>query len=374
MGQWLCALEALVNPSFWRGRRVFITGHTGFKGAWLSFMLSELGAELSGLALPPEPGPNLHNVLGISGRGRFLYADINDRDALSAKLAAERPEIVFHLAAQALVRPSYEQPYDTFAVNALGSVAVLDAVRRSKDVRAVVMVTTDKVYENREWPWGYRETDELGGHDPYSASKACAEIAVSSMRRSFFGPGRHPARIATARAGNVIGGGDWSQDRLVPDIIRGCTSPSGVVTLRNPHSVRPWQHVLEPLRAYLTLGEKLFEGADGFEEAWNIGPSADHVRPVIEVARSMIRTLGRGRIETTSDATAPHEARLLMLDCAKARGKLGLGSAFSLEDAIMLTAEWYDAWMRREDMVAVTRAHISRMNDAKRTATVGALG
>ncbi|PZF78994.1 CDP-glucose 4,6-dehydratase [Aestuariivirga litoralis] len=352
----------MVTPRFWQGRRVFITGHTGFKGAWLAFLLSEMGAEVSGLALPPEAGPNLHDMLGIAQRGHFVHADINDRAALNAALARNQPEVVLHLAAQALVRASYARPAETFAVNALGSVNLLDAVRGCDGVRAVVMVTTDKVYENREWPWAYRETDELGGHDPYSASKACAEIAVNSMRRSFFGPGRHPARIASARAGNVIGGGDWAADRLIPDIIRGCAGPSGTVTLRNPHAVRPWQHVLEPLCAYLVLAEHLCEGREGCEGAWNIGPSAQDARPVIEVARRMVSALGRGRIDVASDPAAPHEAGLLTLDCARARSRLGLGTLFSLDEAIGLTADWYGAWMRREDMVAVTRAQIGRIS------------
>ena len=225
--------------SFWTGRRVVITGQTGFKGAWLAFWLAELGAEVSGLALPPETTPNLHDILDLPTRGRFVHADINDRGALDELIRVARPEVVIHMAAQALVRRSYATPIETFAANVVGVVTLLDVVCRCPDTRAVVVVTSDKAYENMNWPWGYRETDALGGHDPYSASKACAEIAAASMRRGFFGPGGHPARIATARAGNVIGGGDWAEDRLTPDIVRGCLGSEGVVRLRNPEAVRP---------------------------------------------------------------------------------------------------------------------------------------
>ena len=241
-------MEVLVTKQFWAGRRVLITGQTGFKGAWLAFWLAELGSEVSGLALPPSTTPSLHDILGLPKLGRFVHADINDRAALHALVRTGRPEIVIHMAAQALVRRSYTAPIETFAANVLGVAALLDVVRECPETKVVVVVTSDKVYENRNWPWGYRETDALGGHDPYSASKACAEIVASSMRRSFFHADGHAARIATVRAGNVIGGGDWAEDRLVPDIVRGCLGPAPV-RLRNP-GVRPWQHVLEPSAPY----------------------------------------------------------------------------------------------------------------------------
>ena len=346
---------------FWAGRRVLVTGHTGFKGAWLAFWLAEMGAEVSGLALPPSGEPNLHDILGIAARGRFVQADINDRAALDALLAEARPEVVIHMAAQSLVRPSYEAPVETFATNVLGTVSLLDAVRRRPEVRAVLAVTSDKAYENREWPWGYRETDALGGHDPYSASKGCAEIAAASMRRSFFGAGKHPARIATVRAGNVIGGGDWSVDRLVPDIVRGCLGAEGVVRLRNPGAVRPWQHVLEPLSAYLLLAERLCTAPEGIDEAWNIGPDAAENRPVREVAEAVVAALGRGRIELAPEAGAPHEAHLLTLDCSKARAALGWRPRLDFAATVEMTAAWYAAWARGEDMRDVTRAQIARM-------------
>ena len=342
----------------WAGRRVLLTGHTGFKGAWLAFWLAEMGAEVSGLALAPATMPSLHDLLGLPSRGRFVQADINDRAALDALIAQSRPEVVIHMAAQALVRPSYAAPVETFATNVLGTVTLLDALRASESTRAILVVTSDKAYENREWEWGYREIDALGGHDPYSASKGCTELAAISMRRSFYGPGKHPARIATLRAGNVIGGGDWSADRLVPDIVRGCLGPAGAVRLRNPAAVRPWQHVLEPLYAYLLLAERLL-GEEGFDEAWNIGPDAAENRPVLAVAEAMVAALGRGRIEVTPDAAAPHEAKLLTLDCSKARARLGWVPRLEFARTVAMTADWYGAWSRGADMVALTRAQIA---------------
>jgi CDP-glucose 4,6-dehydratase len=349
---------------FWVGRRVVITGQTGFKGAWLAFWLAELGAEVSGLALPPNTTTNLHDVLDLPARGRFVHADINDRAALETLIQSARPEVVIHMAAQALVRRSYAAPIETFAANVVGVVTLLDVVRRCPDTRAVVIVTSDKAYENLNWPWGYRETDALGGHDPYSASKACAEIAAASMRRGFFHPGGHPARIATARAGNVIGGGDWAEDRLVPDIVRGCLSPEGVVRLRNPDAVRPWQHVLEPLSAYLMLAERLCTASDGFDEAWNIGPDASENRPVRAVAEAMVAALRRGRIELASEAHAPHEAHTLALDCAKARARLDWRPRLDFAATIALTATWYSAWARGEAMASLTSAQIATFMEA----------
>jgi CDP-glucose 4,6-dehydratase len=351
-------------PSFWAGRRVLVTGHTGFKGAWLTYWLAEMGAEVSGLALAPATEPNLHDLLNLPARGRFVHADINDRPALEAVLQAAQPEVVMHLAAQALVRASYATPVETFATNVLGTVALLDAVRRCTKTRVVLIVTSDKAYENREWHWGYRETDALGGHDPYSASKSCAEIAVASMRRSFFGPDGHTARIATVRAGNVIGGGDWSADRLVPDIVRGCLGESGIVRLRNPGAIRPWQYVLEPLSAYLRLAERLRVAPAGLDEAWNIGPDDAENRPVREVAEALVAALGRGRIELATEAKVPHEAHLLTLDCAKARALLGWRPRLGFAATMAMTADWYAAWARGEEMLAVTRRQLIAFAEA----------
>jgi CDP-glucose 4,6-dehydratase len=357
-------LEKLVMDGFWSGKRVLVSGHTGFKGAWLSFWLAEMGAELSGFALPPATTPNLHDLLDVPAKGRFIHADIyDDRQAVAELVQDAQPEIVLHLAAQALVRPSYAEPIETFATNVMGTVALLNAVRRCPETRAVLVVTSDKVYENREWPWGYRETDALGGHDPYSASKACAEIATASMRRSFFGRGGHPARIATARAGNVIGGGDWSADRLVPDVVRGCLGESGRVQLRNPNAIRPWQHVLDPLAGYLLLAKRLCTEPDGLDEAWNFGPDSTENRPVEEVAAALVTAIGRGSIDHSPEQNAPHEANLLTLDCAKARARLGWRPKFDFDITVAMTASWYKAWARGEDMVSMTRAQISALSE-----------
>lgn len=351
----------MMTEEFWRGRRVLITGHTGFKGAWLSFWLAELGARVTALALPPAEPVSLFGQLRIDERVDSHLTDINNRPALDVVLAQAQPDVVFHLAAQALVRASYVNPVETFASNVLGTVQLLDAVRAS-DARAVIVVTSDKAYENREWPWGYRESDELGGHDPYSASKGAAELAVRSMRRSFFAPyakAGHKARIATVRAGNVIGGGDWAADRLVPDVVRSCLREAGTVELRNPGSIRPWQHVLDPLAFYLDLAERLCTNPDGMDDAWNIGPDVHEVHSVRDVAGAMIRALGRGRLVERADAAAPHEARFLALDCSKARSVLNWRPRWRFEAAIRHTAEWYAAWSRNEDLVAMTRAQIA---------------
>jgi CDP-glucose 4,6-dehydratase len=357
-------MTADVSPEFWRGRRVLITGHTGFKGAWLTFWLAEMGAEISALALAPETEPNLFSLLQLDTRCRSVLADINDRAALDALIAEAQPEVVLHLAAQALVRPSYEAPVDTFAANVLGTVNLLDAVRACPATQAIVVVTSDKVYENLERPIPYVESDLLGGYDPYSASKGCTEIATSSMRRSFFGPGKHSARIATARAGNVIGGGDWSRDRLVPDIVRNCFEGDGVIRLRNPQAVRPWQHVLEPLRAYLMLAEKLHDAStdDGsWEEPWNIGPDDTIGHPVETVAHAIVAALGCGQIAPSlPNQAAPHEAGLLTLDSSKARARLGWKPALDFDLTISLTTSWYAAWHGGQDMVAFTRKQLSQ--------------
>jgi CDP-glucose 4,6-dehydratase len=359
-----CAVEMLVMTSFWNRRPVLVTGHTGFKGAWLSFWLTEMGAEVSGVALAPDTSPNLHDILALPERGRFVQADINGRPALYALIEAARPQVVFHLAAQALVRRSYATPVDTFAANVVGTVLLLDAIRRCPETQAVVVVTSDKVYENTNRSSGYRESDNLGGHDPYSASKACTEIATTAMRRSFFGPAGHRARIATARAGNVIGGGDWAEDRLVPDIVRGCLGAEGLVRLRNPDAVRPWQHVLEPLHAYLMLAERLCAGEDSVDQAWNIGPEAGENRSVSHVASAIVTALGRGRIAVTAPVGAPHEAHLLALDCTKARAQLGWLPRIDFDAAIALTASWYSAWAKGADMVSMTRGQIAEFTES----------
>lgn len=332
-----------MTPEFWSGRRVLITGHTGFKGAWASEWLLRLGAEVSGLALEPDDG-SLFARLGLGERMHSVTADLCDRKAADHLLDDAKPEVVLHMAAQSLVRRSYREPYETFRTNVAGTASLLHAVSEAPSVKAVVVVTSDKAYDNKEWPWGYRETDTLGGRDPYSASKGCTELVASSMRDSYFAPratNGHPARIATARAGNVIGGGDWSEDRLVPDIVRGCLGPEGEVTIRSPRAIRPWQHVMEPLRGYFTLAEALTLESDGFDEAWNFGPDRKDERPVLEVAGALVDRLGRGRLVVTEDPNAPHEAFHLTLDNSKAREGLGWQPVLSFEETIRMTADWY---------------------------------
>ena len=361
------AVEDLeVSAGFWRGRRVLVTGHTGFKGGWLTFWLAELGAEIAGIGLAPASRPNLYEMLGLADRCQSTIGDINHPGALAALVEGFRPEVVIHMAAQALVRPSYDDPIGTFEVNVMGVVRLLDAVRRSDSVKSVVIVTSDKCYENREQIWGYREGDAMGGHDPYSSSKGAAEIAAQSMQRSFFKPSvpdGHPARIATVRAGNVIGGGDWSQDRLVPDIVRGLLGAAGTVELRNPKAIRPWQHVLEPVAAYLEIAERLVTHPDGVDEAWNIGPDSSDTRAVFDVASAMASALGKGRVLSKSVSDGPHEANLLTLDCTKARIKLGWQPRLSFDGCVRWTADWYAAWDSGQDMSAYTRSQLAEFQN-----------
>lgn len=370
-----------MDDAFWNGRRVLVTGHTGFKGAWLSTWLADMGAVVRGLALPPEGEPNLFDLLQLSSRIESELFDINDADGVRRTLSDFQPEVVLHLAAQSLVRPSYEEPVQTFATNVLGTVTLLDAVRESPSVRSVVVVTSDKCYENLEQERAYHEGDRLGGRDPYSASKGCAEIAARSMQLSFFAPyapNGHPARIASVRAGNVIGGGDWARDRLVPDIIAGCLGSSGLVEIRNPRAVRPWQHVLEPLSGYLSLAQRLIEAPDRMDEAWNFGPSSEDCRPVSEVAEAIVQTLGRGTIETPQLTDAPHEAHLLRLDSTKARRTLGWKPMLTFDETVRWTADWYLAWDTGDDMRAFTSSQIAdylaRMRDATGHAEVHSAG
>jgi CDP-glucose 4,6-dehydratase len=327
-----------VDPAFWRGKRVFLTGHTGFKGAWLALWLHELGAELAGYALRPEPGrPNLFEAARLGEAMRSQFGDIRDLDALATALDAFRPEVVLHLAAQSLVRRSYGEPVATYATNVMGTVNLLEAVRRTPSVAAVVVVTSDKCYENREWPHAYREPDAMGGRDPYSSSKGCAELVTAAYRASFFQTG---AAIATARAGNVIGGGDWAPDRLVPDLVGGFARGDSVL-IRSPGATRPWQHVLEPLRGYLMLAERLVSAPDSAAEAWNFGPFDRSTVPVRILAEAVVRHWGGGRIEYAPEGPALHEAGLLAVDWGKARARLGWTPRFDLEESVRLTIEWY---------------------------------
>ena len=336
----------LMFGNAYAGKRVFVTGHTGFKGSWLCLWLQRLGAEVTGYALPPATQPSLFDSVGIAAGMRHIEADVRDAAALDRALVEAAPQFIFHLAAQPLVLESYAAPAETFAINVTGSINLMEAIRRTGTGAAVVMVTTDKVYLNREWDHGYREDDPLGGHDPYSASKAAMEIAVSSWRGSFFAPGsaaQHGVRMATARAGNVIGGGDWSDNRLVPDLVRALPL-GGQAELRNPASLRPWQHALEPLGGYLLLGSKLAgQGGEAYAEAWNFGPLPTDVRNVGELAGALLERWGRGGWKDVSDAVAPHEAGLLRLSIDKAVSRLGWRPVWDFAGTVARTADWYAA-------------------------------
>lgn len=330
--------------SAYAGRRVFVTGHTGFKGSWLSLWLARMGAQVHGLAFAPCSSHDLFEAANIRGTlQHHLIADVRDAGHVASAIAAARPEILFHLAAQPLVRAGYADPLATWSTNVMGTVNVLEAVRACESVKAVVIVTTDKCYENREWHWGYRESDPLGGHDPYSASKAAAELVAASYRSSFFTDGR--ALIATARAGNVIGGGDWSPDRLIPDAAR-AVAAGRVLSIRNPDATRPWQHVLESLHGYLLLGAKLLAGEGRFACAFNFGPGAEDnvsVGDVLTMLGSHWPSLRWTAPESAPQAEpSAHEARYLYLDASMARRELGWQPRWRLDRALQLTAQWYD--------------------------------
>jgi len=338
------------------GKRVLVTGHTGFKGSWLAFLLKELGAEVTGCALPPEPGPSHFELLQLERHITHVVLDIRDGPALRAAFESFQPEYVFHLAAQALVRRSYHDPVTTFATNVLGSINVLEAVRQCPSVRSLVYVTSDKCYENVEWIWGYRENDRLGGRDPYSASKAAAELVFSAYNRSYFSS-RPELGAATARAGNVIGGGDWAADRVVPDCVR-AAERNQPVRLRNPRATRPWQHVLEPISGYFLLASRLRDDPARYGGSWNFGPSDSEVRTVEEVANAICLALGRPPAETDGAPASQHEAQLLQLNCDKAHRLLGWHARWSPDKALAATAEWYKTVLGGCDAQAVTRAQM----------------
>lgn len=344
-----------MEQAFWRGKRVLVTGHTGFKGGWLSLWLHRLGAEVHGIALAPPTEPSLYNAAQLGNWVASYLGDIRDPEAVRAAIAASRPEIVFHLAAQPLVRRSYRDPVETYSTNVMGTVQVLEAVRQFGNTRVVLNITSDKCYENREVLWGYRETDPMGGHDPYSSSKGCAELVAAAYRRSFFASGE--TRVASVRAGNVIGGGDWAEDRLVPDCIRAFGSGKPIV-IRRPHAVRPWQHVLEPLAGYLHYAQKLFEGQE-LPAALNFGPWESDVQPVGEIVKRLAALWGgEARFEAQPDE-GPHEAGLLILDSTLARHTLGWRPRLKLEDALRLTVEWYREFHAGACMGPVTESQIS---------------
>jgi CDP-glucose 4,6-dehydratase len=346
---------------FWTEKRVFITGHTGFKGAWLSLWLAKLGARIRGYALDSVTEPNLFTVASVGRMVDDLRCDIRDCARLESALLDFAPEVVFHLAAQPLVRHSYQDPLGTYATNVMGTAHVLEAVRKSSTVRAVVCVTTDKCYQNREWVWPYRETDALGGHDPYSSSKACAEIVAAAYRSSYFCPERideHRVGLATARAGNVIGGGDWSADRLIPDLIRGFNQGTAV-KIRNPKAIRPWQHVLDPLYGYILLAEGLLKSPARFSEPFNFGPDDQDVWSVEKIAAKLAALHGNGATWVCDPEPTVHEAGILRLDSSKARDKLRWSPLLGIDQALEWTASWYSAWERGADLQIETHRQIA---------------
>lgn len=349
-----------VNPVFWQGKRVFLTGHTGFKGSWLSLWLSSMGAKVTGYALAPNAQPNLYDTLGVASLIEASHlADIRDLNCLQKAMADAMPEIVIHMAAQSLVRYSYSNPVETYATNVMGTVHVLESTRHINSVRAIVIVTTDKCYENKEWPWGYRENDPMGGCDPYSSSKGCAELVTSAYRQSYFNENQysiHRHAVASTRAGNVIGGGDWAADRLIPDAIKAFEANLPLM-IRNPLATRPWQHVLEPLSGYLILAQTLYEEGSAFTGGWNFGPRDEDARSVQEVIDLLIKEWGglNGAAAWEKEGSAqPHEANLLKLDCSKARQQLHWVPKWNLEQAIKKIIEWQSAYQTQQDMRAVS--------------------
>lgn len=350
-----------MSDSFWSGKRVFLTGHTGFKGCWLALWLTKQGATVTGYALEPSTEPTLHGLTAASGSAHSVIADIRDLELLSRSMKVCAPDVVFHLAAQPLVRRSYVNPVETYSTNVMGTVNLLEAVRSCDTVRSIVIVTSDKCYENREWQWGYRENEPMGGYDPYSNSKGCAELASASYRSSFFNEHRyaqHGVGLATARAGNVIGGGDWSEDRLVPDLLR-AFGENRTADIRNPFAVRPWQHVLEPLKGYMMLAEKLYIEGPAWAQAWNFGPNDSDARPVSWIADQLAGLWGSGaQWRTGAQAEHPHEASWLKLDCSKARQTLRWIPRWDLRRSLGAIVDWHRAWTDGRNMTDFTLEQI----------------
>ena len=355
-----------MNAEFWKGKHVFITGHTGFKGAWLTLWLQSLGAKVTGYALNPPSKTNLFEIAKIEHGIQSIHGDVRNAGLLQTCLLESKADVVFHLAAQALVLQSYQDPVETYSTNIMGTVNLLEAVRHCDTVKSVVVVTSDKCYDNKEWHWGYRENDPMGGYDPYSSSKGCAELITESYRNSFFNREKyheHGVAIASARAGNVIGGGDWAENRLIPDMIKAFSNKEPV-KLRNPASIRPWQHVLEPLGAYLLLAERLYNEGKSYSEAWNFGPNEVDTKStgwLVERLAACWKQSAAYLIQ--HEENAAHEALYLRLDCSKARSKLGWYPVWSVEDAIAKVVEWYQAYQRNEDMRACTLKQLQQYQE-----------
>jgi CDP-glucose 4,6-dehydratase len=355
-------IKSMVNRSFWKGRKVFLTGHTGFKGSWLSLWLDALGASVTGYALDPPTQPSLFEQAGVSGVLRSICADIRDFPRLKSAVAECRPEVVIHMAAQSVVRRGYEDPIETYSSNIMGTVHLLEALRQLEQPCVVVNVTSDKCYENREWIWGYREDDAMGGHDPYSNSKACAELVTSAFRNSYFRAedfGGHRTTVASARAGNVIGGGDWTADQLIPDLMRAFLAGEPCL-IRNPSAIRPWQFVLEPLRGYLLLAERLAEDPGRFASAWNFGPAEADAKPVSWIGDQLVRLWGNHASWIEDAGMHPRESHYLKLDASKARTCLNWHPSVPLNLALEWIVEWYRAFQAGANLGHLTRTQIER--------------
>ena len=355
-------IKSMVNRSFWKGRKVFLTGHTGFKGSWLSLWLDRLGASVTGYALDPPTQPSLFEQAEVSGVLRSICADIRDFPRLKSSVAECRPEVVIHMAAQSVVRRGYEDPIETYSSNIMGTVHLLEAVRQLGQPCVVVNVTSDKCYENREWIWGYREDDAMGGHDPYSNSKACAELVTSAFRNSYFQAedfGGHRTTVASARAGNVIGGGDWTADQLIPDLMRAFLAGEPCL-IRNPSAIRPWQFVLEPLRGYLLLAERLAEDPGRFASAWNFGPAEADAKPVSWIGDQLVQLWGDHAFWIEDAGMHPRESHYLKLDASKARTCLNWHPSVPLNLALEWIVEWYHAFQAGDNLGHVTRTQIER--------------
>ena len=336
----------MIDQSFWQGKRVYLTGHTGFKGSWLSLWLSEMGAIVKGYALNPPTNPSLFEEAKVADKIESQIGDIRDFENLKTSMVAFNPDILIHMAAQPLVRLSYKEPLETYDTNVMGTAKVLEAARNCPKLRAIVSVTTDKCYENKEWMWGYREDEPMGGYDPYSSSKGCAELVTSAYRRSFMQ--EQAIGLASARAGNVIGGGDWADDRLIPDILRAFENKQPVV-IRNPASTRPWQHVLEPLSGYLSLAQNLYQNPGEFAEGWNFGPYEDDAKPVDWILNHMVANWPGASWELDKNAH-PHEAGYLKLDISKAKARLHWHPTWRLEQTLAKIIQWQQAWLTKQDM------------------------
>ncbi len=350
-----------MSDGFWKNKKVLITGHTGFKGSWLSIWLNKLGADVVGYSLDPYSDLDNFNLSNIGNKITDIRGDIRDLDNVRKVFVKHQPEIVFHLAAQPLVRLSYQLPKDTYETNVMGTLNVIECIRNTEETKVGIMITTDKCYDNKEQIWGYRETDPFGGYDPYSSSKACAEILISSYRNSFMNPKdyeKHGKAIASVRAGNVIGGGDWAIDRIIPDCIRALES-NKPIQIRCPKAVRPWQHVLEPISGYMLLAEKLYENPVKYAEGWNFGPEYDSFSNVWDVAKKVVKEYGVGDIEDISNQDNPHEATLLFLDITKAKQELGWRPQLNIDETVQLTVDWYKRY-KTENVFDICMEHIER--------------